>query len=185
MKKMFVKFLFISYLFLFAGLGLLGLSLYSKFSAENGGGIPAENSLQSASGTAVEGREMTIETKRRRGIDSKEVFFEIDLKDNSGKILKLRLDHRLPRAKIESLLGQNIQVKYDASDENRTFQVEQNNQVIIAYQDLAKIYQAEADKRSEMFNNDGMYKASITWIILGAIGVFFRRRMLAQLQPNN
>ncbi|SSY80701.1 hypothetical protein [Alysiella crassa] len=167
----------ISYLFLVMGIGLLASALFFANKAETGGGIPAQNELKTASGQAVEGREVTLETKRRRGIDSKEVFYEIDLKEQSGKIIQLRLDKTIPKNQVEAMLDGTLTVQYDDSDNNLTYDVKKDNQSLIAYADLAKMAQEKANKQAAFFSSSDMYVSSAWWIGIGVAGLALRRRL--------
>lgn len=166
----------ISYLFLFMGVGLLASALFFANKAETGGGIPAQNELKTISGQALEGREVTLETKRRRGVDSKDVFYEIDLKDNSGKIIKLRLDKNIPKPQVEAMLEGSLTVQYDASDNNLTYDVQKDNKPLIVYADLAKMAQEKANKQAAFFSSSDMYISSAWWIGIGIAGLVLRRR---------
>ncbi|WLF83259.1 hypothetical protein [Moraxella sp. ZY210820] len=175
MKNILIKFFAISYLFVVAGLGLITSHFYFNHKAENGGGIPAETELTIVEGKVTEGRDVTLETRRRAGLNSKEQFYELDIKQKTGDVVKLRLDHSLNKEHLGQVLQENIVAKYDKSDENMTYDIQMKGQSIITYQDMAKMAQDKANKQAGFFSDGVMLKTGFSWLIMGAIGLFLRQ----------
>lgn len=175
MKNILIKFFAISYLFIVAGIGLVGSHFYFNHKAEHGGGIPAETALSMIEGKVTEGRDVTLETKRRAGLNSTEKFYELDVKPTTGNVVKLRLDHSLNKQHLEQVLNETIIAKYDKSDENMTYDIKMNGQAIVTYQDMAKMAQDKADKQAGFFGDGIMLKTGFSWLIMGAIGLFLRQ----------
>lgn len=173
-KTLFIKILAIAYLFLFSGIGLVGMHFYSNHNAENGGGIPTEDALSVVEGKVTEGRDVTLEIKRRRGVNSTEHFYELDVQPTEGNVVKLRLDHDLEKSRLETVLDENIIAKYDPSNENITYDISMNGNAVITYQEMAQKAQAKADKQADFFGDGIMLKTGISWIVMGAVGLFLR-----------
>lgn len=183
LKNVFAKILLVSYLFLFGGIGLVGMHFFSNHNASTGGGIPAESTLSVVEGKVVEGRDVTLETKRRRGPNSAEQFYELDVQPTSGQMVKLRLDHDLEQSRIESVLEEQITAKYDATDENITYDIVMNGTGVITYQEMATKAQIKADKQAEFFGDGAMLQAGISWIIMGMIGLLGRHLLTRSRKP--
>ena len=175
LKNIFAKILLVSYLFLFGGIGLVGMHFFSNHNASTGGGIPAESALSVVEGKVVEGRDVTLETKRRRGPNSAEQFYELDVQPTSGQMVKLRLDHDLEQSRIESVLEEQITAKYD--------DIVMNGTGVITYQEMATKAQIKADKQAEFFGDDAMLQAGISWIIMGMIGLLGRHLLTRSRKP--
>lgn len=184
MKKLLIGFLTLSYLVLLAGLGLAGTHFYFNHQAANGGGIPAQAELKTIQGKVLAGHDVTLETKRRRGVDSVERFYEFDVQPASGEMLKLRVDHSIEQARLEPILDETINAQYDSSDENVAYDILMNNQPVITYQEMAAKAQARADKKANFFGDGAMLQAGIWWIVLGAIGLFIRHKLQISLVKN-
>jgi hypothetical protein len=165
---------------LLAGLGLLGMAGYSIYSADHGGKIPQEAELTAASGHIVEGREVTVERKRRRGGKTTKKYYELDLKKDDGTVVKLRVDFAVPRDKVADAVDEDVSVKYDAHDENDTYVITLDGQDLVSYADMARLSQARADADKETFTSGGMIGFAIVLALLGAVGVRQRRKMIAR-----
>lgn len=189
MKKLLIKLLGVAYLILLAGIALVGSHFYFNNKAANGGGIPAEAELKVVSGKVIEGSEVTLQTKRRRGVDSTEKFYELVVQPDAGsQTLKLRLAHDIPKTSVESTLQENITAKYDDSDENITYDIKIGNNTVVSYAERAAKAQATADKQASFFGDGAMLKAGIWWVIIGAALLFWRNRLqrgLANQAPNS
>lgn len=178
MKNLFLKAIAgISYLFLFMGIAVLASALFFANKAQTGGGVPERSSLQTLTGEVVQAREVTLETKRRRGPDSKEVFYELDFKDTSGQITQLRVEKTVPREQVEAMLQGELTVQFDASDNNLTYDVKRGGATLLDYDEVARAAQEQANKQAAFFSGPEMYKAAAWWIGLGVAGLFLRRKL--------
>jgi hypothetical protein len=163
------------------GLGLLAMAAYSTYSAGHGGSIPLESALTGANGHIVEGREVTVERKRRRGGKTTRKYYELDLKQGDGSLIKLRIDHGVSRAALEAAIDEDVSVKYDAEDSNNdTYVIRQGNQELVSYADMAKLSQAHADADKAVFTSAGMMGFALVLALLGGGGLWWRRKLLAQ-----
>jgi hypothetical protein len=164
---------------LLAGLGLLAMAGYTVYSAGHGGKIPLEADLTVASGHIVEGREMTVERKRRRGGRSTSKHYELDLKPASGEILKLKIDHAVPRDALADAVDEDVTVKYDPNDDNNTYVIQRDGQDLVPYAAMAQLSQKRANEDKATFTSGGMMGFAALLALLGAAGVWWRRRLLA------
>lgn len=182
LKKLLINLFALSYIILLAGLGLIGMHFFSNHQAANGGGIPAQTELQTVQGKVLEGRDVTLETKRRRGVDKVERFYEFDVKPESGATVKLRVNHDIESTRLEPIIQETITAQYDSSDNNITYNIVMNQQPVLTYQEMAEKAQATADKQAAFFGDGAMLQAGIWWIVLGAIGLFIRNRLQRSLK---
>lgn len=182
MKKLIYHFLALSYLFLISGIGLIVAHFFFGHKAATGGGVPPQSELKVVEGKVVAGRDVTIETKRRRGVDSKERFYEFDVQTADGKMLQLRVDHSIPKSRLEPILDETIQAKYDSSDDNIAYNIAMNGQDVVVYKELAEKAQEKANKQADFFSDGAMLKAGIQWLIMGLIGLGIRHWLSRSLK---
>lgn len=181
MKTLLIKLLGVAYIILLSGIGLVGLHFYTNNKAANGGGIPAETELKMVSGKVIEGSEVTLQTKRRRGADTTEKFYELVVQADAGSQVKLRLQHDIPKSSVESTLQENITAKYDESDNNITYDMKIGNTSVVSYAERADKAQQAADKQAAFFGDGTMLKTGILWAIIGAALLFWRRNLQRSL----
>ena len=163
-----------------AGLGLLGMAAYSTWSAAHGGSIPQESTLTSASGhIAAEGREVTVEHRRRRGGKTTRKYYELDLRQQGDAVLKLRVDHDVPREMLESALDEDVTIKYDPNDNNNTYVIQRDDKYFMTYADMARLSQVHADADKATFAAPGMMGFAALLALLGGVGLWWRRKLLA------
>ena len=167
---------------LLAGLGLLAMAGYTVYSAGHGGKIPAEAALTTGKGHIVAGREVTVERKRRRGGKSTSKHYELDLKPATGEMIKLRIDHDVPRDALEAAMDEDVTVKYDPDDENNTYVIQQDGKDLVTYTDMAALSQRRADSDKATFTSSGMLGFAAVLAVLGGLGFWWRRRLLASEQ---
>lgn len=169
-----------AWLALVFGLGGLGMAVYSSYSAGHGGGSPAEADLTSVVGTVTEGREVTVERKRRRGSKTTSQFYELDLKPESGgALIKLRVDHDIPMAQLSEAVGEKVTARYNAIDENTVFGLKLGKIDLVSYADMSRILTAKAEADREFFASAGTLGSCLLLALLGGGGVYLRRKMLA------
>lgn len=161
------------------GLGLLAMAGYSVYSAGHGGKIPKEADLTVTSGHIVEGREVTVERKRRRGGKTSSKHFELDLKPATGDIIKLKVDYAVPRGALEDAVEEDVTVKYDPNDENNTYVIQRDGKDLVAYQTMAALSQKRADQDKATFASGGMMGFAALLAAIGGLGFWWRRKMLA------
>ncbi|TDM05753.1 MAG: hypothetical protein C4K60_13635 [Ideonella sp. MAG2] len=165
---------------LLVGLGGLGMAAYSSYSAGHGGGARAEGELSAASGEVTEGREVTVEHKRRRGGKTTSKYFELDLKpDGGGELLKLRVDHAIPQSKLEPTIGSRVTARYDADDHNTVYVLNAGGTELVAYADMQRILVAKAESNSQFFGSTGMLVFFALVALVGGGGLVLRRKMLS------
>lgn len=165
---------------LLLGLGLFGMAAYTSYKASVGGKIPPETDLVVQSGKVLEGREMTVESRRRRsGRKTTKKYYELDLKPANGEVLKLRVDFAVPRSVLEQVLDEDVTVKYDRSDNNTAYVIRFEDQDLVSYAEMAAISQSEADARKELFASSGAMGAAAAMVLAGAGGIVLRRKMQA------
>ena len=165
---------------LLLGVGLLGMAAYSSYKASVGGKIPPEPELIVQSGKVTEGREITVERRRRRsGGKTTRKYYELDLQPANGEPIKLRVDFTVPRHVLEQVIDEDVTVKYDKSDNNTTYVIQYNGEDLVSYAEMAEISQLEADADKASFTSSGSLGAAIAMILLGGGGLFLRRKLEA------
>lgn len=170
-----------AWLLLLGGLGLVGMAVYTGYSAGHGGGMPDAADLATASGTIVAGREMTVERKRRRGGKTTTHYFELDLKpDGGGELIKLRAAHELGRTKLEPAMDEAVKATYDPNDDNLVFELSGAKGSFITKADMAKLLQAKADREAASFATGGNVATGLVLAALGFLGTRWRRKLRAQ-----
>ncbi|MDR2187336.1 MAG: hypothetical protein LBE62_04685 [Azonexus sp.] len=178
-KKLILWVLSYAWIALLLGLGFLGMAIYSIYSASHGGSIPPESALSSMSGHITEGREMVVETQRRRGGKTTRKYYELDLNPASGAIIKLRVDHDVSRTVLEAAIDEDVTVKYDPNDDNSTYVIQQGGKDLMSYTDAAALSQRHADADKAFFASGGMMGVAALLALLGGGGVWWRRKLLA------
>ena len=168
-----------AWIVMLAGLGLLAMAAYTAYSADHGGKIPKEADLTVLSGHIVEGREMTVERKRRRGGRTTSKHFELDLKPATGDIIKLKVDFAVPRQALEDAVDEDVTVKYDPDDENNTYVIQQGGKDLVPYAKMAELSQRRADSDKATFTSSGMLGFAAVLAVLGSAGFWWRRRLVA------
>jgi hypothetical protein len=169
-----------AWLALVIGVGGLGMAIYSSYSAGHGGGSPAEADLTSVSGTVIEGREVTVERKRRRGGKTTSQFYELDLKpDTGGELLKLRVAHEIPMAQLSQAIGEKVTARYNAIDENMVFGLKFGQAELVSYADMGRILTAKAEADRDFFASASALGFFVLMALLGGGGVYLRRKMVA------
>lgn len=169
-----------AWLALLVGLGLLGMAIYSTYSAGHGGGMPDVRDLGSISGTVLAGREMTVERKRRRGGKTTTQFFELDVKPDSGEIVKVRVDHAVPRERLEAAIDSKVTARYTPDDDNMVYELSSDQGVLVSLDDMTKIRVAQAERERDNLASSGMLGFDAALAAVGGLGVFWRRKLLAQ-----
>ena len=93
-----------AWLLLLAGPGLIALSVYSGWKAEDGHAYVARESLQIVSGTVTQASEVTVKRKRR----STKHYYEISVQpDTAGaEARKLRIDYSTPQQLVGNLIDE-------------------------------------------------------------------------------
>lgn len=166
---------------LLIGVGLLGFGAYSAYKAGHGAGMPEAQDLTSASGSLVNGREITVERKRRRGGRSTERFYELDFQPAAGgELVKLRADIALPVDKLKSSMGDQVSVKYDGGDHNIIYEMSSPRGPHVEWAEMARILQVKADRDKESFTSGGMLGFAALLAVLGGLGLAWRRKLQAE-----
>ena len=165
---------------LLAGLALLAMAGYTVFSAGQGGKIPPESALTTGAGHIVAGREVTVERKRRRGGKSASKHYELDLKPGAGEVIKLRVDHAVPRGALEAAMDEDVTVKYDPNDDNNTYVIQRGGQDLVTYANMARLSQQRADSDKATFTSGGMLGFAAVLTLFGGLGFWWRRRLIAE-----
>ncbi|MDO5626139.1 MAG: hypothetical protein Q4G71_15800 [Pseudomonadota bacterium] len=169
-----------AWLLLLIGLGLLGMAGYAVFSASQGGKIPPEAALTVQSGHIVAGRTVTVERKRRRsGSTSTRRYYELDLQPPGAALVKLRVDYAVPRRTLEVALEEDVTVKYDPDDSNATYVIQLDGQDVLPYAQMARLSQQRADADKASHASWGSIGTGLVLALLGAGGVAWRRKLLA------
>lgn len=164
---------------LLLGVGLLGMAAYSSYKASVGGKIPPETELIVQSGKVTEGREITVERRRRRsGSKTTRKYYELDLQPTNGEPIKLRVDFTVPRHVLEQVIDEDVTVKYDKNDDNTTYVIQSDGKDLVSYAKMAEISQLEADAEKASFTSSGSLGAAIVMILLGGGGLFLRRKLV-------
>jgi len=179
-RKILLWILGYAWIALLAGLGLLGMAAWSAWNADHGGGMPEAAQLTAVSGTVVEGREMTVERKRRRGGKTTTHFFELDLKpDAGGDVVKLRVDHAIPRDRLEAAVDHKVRAKYNPDDDNMVFELSSGGQPLVTQADMSKILLDKAAREKENLTAAPMLGFDAALAVFGGLGVFWRRKIIA------
>lgn len=165
---------------LLLGLGLLGMAAYTTYKASVGGKIPPEAELVVQSGKVVEGREVTVERRRRRSArKTTKKYYELDLKPADGDMVQLRVDFTVPRNVLEQIIDENVTVKYDTSDDNTIYVIQQDGADLVSYATMAEISQREADADKASFASLGAMGSAVVMVLVGVGGIFLRRKLEA------
>lgn len=165
---------------LLLGLGLFGMAAYTSYKASAGGKIPPETKLLAQSGKVLEGREVTVERRRRRSSrKTAKKYYELDLKPANGEMLKLHVDFAVPRSVLEQVLDKDVTVKYDQSDNNTAYVIRLGDQDLLPYAEMAAISQRKADAEKAAFASSGNMGAAAVMVLAGVGGLALRRKMRA------
>ena len=110
-----------AWLLLLAGPGLIALSVYSGWKAEDGHAYVARDSLQTVSGTVTQAAEVTVKRKRR----STKHYYEISVQpDTAGaEVRKLRIDYSTPQQLVGNLIDEKVTALVDSSDHDLVYEV--------------------------------------------------------------
>ena len=174
-----IKVLGLSRYALLVGVLLVGVAIYDKYKAEHGGGAPAQSELTTVVGEIADGREVTVERKRRRGGKTTTQYYELDVKPaGRADLLKLRVDHDVPKERLEaSTASDKLTITYEPSDVNMVFGINDGKTNFISYDEVAKLLQARADREAQ--SSGGLIGVGVLLALLGAGGFFWRRRLAA------
>lgn len=173
-----------AWLLVLLGVGLLGAGAYYAYTASHGGGVPEESALTVVDGYAAQAREVTEERRRRTGTSTRR-YFEIDLKPAAGgQTIQLRMPEGVTRQHLMTALEENIRVKYDPDDKNTAYDIallvkgNASPRPIVTYETISQRAIADAAKDRDTLTSPAMLGFSLALTLLGACGIWLRRRML-------
>ena len=136
--------------------GLIALSVYSGWKAEDGHAYVARDSLQTVSGTVTQAAEVTVKRKRR----STKHYYEISVQpDTAGaEVRKLRIDYSTPQQLVGNLIDEKVIALVDSSDHDLVYEVSADGGTVISYDTTKQRLQAEATSSAQSFSGAG------TWV---------------------
>jgi len=166
-----------AWLLLLAGPGLIGLSVYSGWKAEDGHAYVARESLQTVSGTVTQASEVTVKRKRR----TTKKYYEITVQpDTAGaEARKLRIDHSTPQQLVGNLIDEKVTALVDGSDSDLVYEVSADGATVISYDPTKQRLQAEAASSAQSFSGAGTWIFAILLTLVGAAGVWSNRKLRA------
>jgi hypothetical protein len=183
LNKLLIKLPRLALYVLLGGLLLVGLAIY-QLKAEHGGGVPAKSELSTVTGAVVDGREVSVEHKGRRGGKTTATYFELDVKaEGRAELLKVRVDGRVPKERIEPIgEAEKLTITYEPSDLNLVFDITDGKTTFLRYDEVAKLPQIGADSAAQ--SSVALIGVGALLVLLGAAGLFWRRTLVArQAQP--
>ncbi|WP_343733989.1 hypothetical protein [Acidovorax sp.] len=166
-----------AWLLLLAGPGLIALSVYSGWKAEDGHAYVARESLQTVSGTVTQASEVTVKRKRR----ATKKYYEITVQpDTAGaEARKLRIDYSTPQQLVGNLIDEKVTALVDSSDHDLVYEVSAAGATVISYETTKQRLQAEATSSAQSFSGAGTWIFAILLTLVGAAGVWSNRKLRA------
>lgn len=166
-----------AWMLLLAGPGLMGLSLYSGWKAEDGHAYVARESLQTVSGTVTQASEVTLKRKRR----TTQKYYEITVQpDTSGaEARKLRIDYSTPQQLVGNLVDEKVTALVDGGDSDLVYEVSAGGATVISYDTTKQRLQAEATSSAQSYSGAGLWVLAVVLTLVGAVGVWCNRKLRA------
>ena len=157
--------------------GLIALSVYSGWKAEDGHAYVARDSLQTVSGTVTQAAEVTVKRKRR----STKHYDEISVQpDTAGaEVRKPRIDYSTPQQLVGNLIDEKVIALVDSSDHDLVYEVSADGGTVISYDTTKQRLQAEATSSAQSFSGAGTWIFAILLTLVGAAGVWSKRKLRA------
>lgn len=166
-----------AWLLLLAGPGLIALSVYSGWKAEDGHAYVARESLQIVSGTVTQAAEVTVKRKRR----STKHYYEISVQpDTAGAdVRKLRIYYSTPQQLVGNLIDENVTAPVDSSDHDLVYEISAAGTPVISYDTTKQRLQAEATSSAQSSSGAGTWVLAILMTLVGAAGGWSNRKLRA------
>ena len=157
--------------------GLIALSVYSGWKAEDGHAYVARDSLQIVSGTVTQASEVTVKRKRR----ATKKYYEITVQpDTAGaEARKLRIDYSTPQQLVGNLIDEKVTALVDSSDHDLIYEISAAGTPVISYDTTKQRLQAEAKSSAQSFSGAGTGVLAILLTLVGAAGVWSNRKLRA------
>jgi hypothetical protein len=168
---------------LLGGIGIVGFGAYSHFKAASGTAYVAQDQLTKLSGKVTEAAEITVESKRRRGGSRvSDKYYEISVKPDAGEMQKLRIHLTWGQKKVEDIIDEKIDAAYDSNDNNIVYSIASKGQELMSYEQSKARLQASAEAQAKSFGGGLILGGGVLLAVIGAAGMFLRRRVEAGSQ---
>lgn len=181
-KSILIKITGYGWIVVLAGLGLLGMAIYSQVKASGGSAYTAQDKLTTISGVVTQATEVTVTSKRRRGSSRvSDRYYQIDVKPESGEAQKLRISLAVDKQKIADTIEEKITAQYDADDDNIVYAIAQGAQKVLTYDETKNRMQASAERAAAETGSFGNIIGCIALMLVGGLAVFANRKLKASV----
>ena len=163
-----------AWLLLVAGMGLMGVAVWSQWKAEGDHAYKSREQLETLVGIVASASEVTVKRKR---VTTKK-YYELTVTPTAGgEQRKLRVDHSTPSTVVSNLIDEHITALFDADENDTVYEVVTEGKVVIAYESTQQRLLGEATTTARFLGSAGMWALAALLALLGAAGVWANRKL--------